>query len=223
MIRVISLPGSLRRSTIEGRVSSRTGFGVSVFDAVSVDRLGEDNGILKLGGSSLCCIDQQRARVDYGRDLVPGEIGCAVSHFLVWREVAATADSHVVVLEDDAEVLPHFDRVVGELRGCDFDIAYLHDTLGWLRVTEQMTDNWYVANNASVSGTVGYVVSRAFAAFLASCFEVIAPVDHFLSFVIRGDHPSAPPFPSRRPVVLATHVPCVDHPGAVGSEIRRAT
>lgn len=61
-----------------------------------------------------------------------GIIGCALSHIAIWRELAARGEDHLqLVLEDDVDPVPRFDRrlveIVAELRQTDpaFDLVLL--------------------------------------------------------------------------------------------------
>jgi GR25 family glycosyltransferase involved in LPS biosynthesis len=45
-------------------------------------------------------------KAGHGRDMTPGELGCALSYLQMLREIAAGSDPFVCILEDDIEVLP---------------------------------------------------------------------------------------------------------------------
>ena len=59
-------------------------------------------------------LDVDRFRQRYGRDALPGEVGCLASHIAViaqFAEAAAAPEERLIVCEDDAELLKGFDTV----------------------------------------------------------------------------------------------------------------
>lgn len=60
---------------------------------------------------------------DYGRCLLPAEVGCALSHHIAYRKISGGGYDAVIVLEDDAIVTRAFAEFAKQ--GCDSDIDLL--------------------------------------------------------------------------------------------------
>lgn len=89
---VINLPRSTERKE---RISARLaalGMAFEIFPAVDGRGLSRD----------LPLYHGRRRRLLYGHDLTDGEIGCAVSHLAIYRDMVARGIGHALVLEDDA-------------------------------------------------------------------------------------------------------------------------
>ena len=74
------------------------------------------------------CFRLNHNRTRFAGRLSPGEIGCYLSHYNLWRRIADEQIPAAVVLEDDAEPKPGFAEVVAEIAACDWrwDLVYLH-------------------------------------------------------------------------------------------------
>lgn len=59
--------------------------------------------------------DSGAATTLLGREMTPGEIGCAWSHQQIYKDFVATCESWLIVLEDDAVILPGFVEVAHKL------------------------------------------------------------------------------------------------------------
>ena len=46
----------------------------------------------------------------WGMDLTTGALGCALSHFSLWRQIAAMRLEYAIIVEDDTEFSPDFTR-----------------------------------------------------------------------------------------------------------------
>ncbi len=53
--------------------------------------------------------DERLAKLMFGRDLTPAEVGCFASHFLLWQRCADSAEP-LIIMEDDVDILPEFSR-----------------------------------------------------------------------------------------------------------------
>jgi glycosyl transferase family 25 len=130
--------------------------------------------------------DPAVARREFGRELVPAELGCYASHFAIWKQLAAD-DRHnrYIVLEDD--VLVDWD-FIKELGHADLD------GIGYLRLFYRRTCPSRLIRRAFLRrghniiqlygfafGTQAYVITKAQAIeFVARFARVVRPIDNTL-------------------------------------------
>jgi glycosyl transferase family 25 len=122
-------------------------------------------------------------REGYGRDMTRGELGCALSHLQLFRQIAAGPDPFVCTMEDDIDIspaiLPFLDEAT--LRSLPpFDVLRLYSIEG--RRTKRA---WTIATAHGRSivvplrtgfGTQAQVITRAGATKLAD-WPITAPMD----------------------------------------------
>jgi len=70
-------------------------------------------------------VDESRFRRFFMRNMVDGEIGCHLSHQHAYHFLLAEHDQWLVILEDDAEILPGFDEAVRMAESLPTDIPYI--------------------------------------------------------------------------------------------------
>ncbi len=105
-----------------------------------------------------------------GRGLLKTEFGCSVSHFRVWKKIAASGVAGIV-LEEDA-VFSSFD--VAEISG----LLKSHDSV-WLGHRENSLGYWYNAH--------AYAITAKTAAILCDGFEEnIIPADEWLPLKLKN-------------------------------------
>eukprot|EP00928_Gymnodinium_smaydae_P053564 TRINITY_DN37527_c0_g1_i1.p2 TRINITY_DN37527_c0_g1~~TRINITY_DN37527_c0_g1_i1.p2 ORF type:complete len:398 (-),score=79.36 TRINITY_DN37527_c0_g1_i1:192-1385(-) len=116
-------------------------------------------------------------------ELSPGERGCADSHIRAWRhclEECAGGDRPLLVLEDDAVLMPDFtDTLARALQALPEDrhILYLgySQAADWPReITPELVESLYVWT------TVGYILWPAGAKVLLSNLPINQPVDNWM-------------------------------------------
>lgn len=130
----------------------------------------------------------------HARDLKPGEIGCAMSHWLLWRRIADDGLRAALILEDDVLLAPGFGASLGakleELAAAmpDWDLCYA----GRRRITvppfvePPVPEEPEIAEGLVAPGfsycTHAYVISAAGARRLLDAgFERhLVPVDEFI-------------------------------------------
>eukprot|EP00928_Gymnodinium_smaydae_P078999 TRINITY_DN6302_c1_g1_i1.p1 TRINITY_DN6302_c1_g1~~TRINITY_DN6302_c1_g1_i1.p1 ORF type:complete len:325 (-),score=75.87 TRINITY_DN6302_c1_g1_i1:100-1011(-) len=125
---------------------------------------------------------RQGARAGVKLQLTPGERGCAMSHVRAWRHVAES-EVPVLVLEDDAKLLPRFAaRLPGLVRSAaaaGADLLYLGYIQGapWRRkVAKGLQEAEYLWT------TVSYVLWPCGARRLLALLPVDQPVDNFMAW-----------------------------------------
>jgi len=122
-----------------------------------------------------------------GRNMTYGEIGCFLSHYNVWKDVAENGYEKVAVFEDDIRFEPFFRAQVKALLGHLQDLGLAWDLLylGRKRLSEK--EDWVEGSDRLVRPaysywTLGYLLSSSGAAKLlrARPLERLLPVDEFL-------------------------------------------
>jgi len=119
----------------------------------------------------------------FKRALTPGEIGCYLSHILLWKEIAAGPHEVVVVLEDDVELGPDAADQLAALERCPIEWDILKLCYG-----EGKADNYGdciipVLRKKLPPATMGYAITRPAAAILVEkVFPISRPVDMDLRF-----------------------------------------
>ena len=118
-----------------------------------------------------------------GRQFSPGEIGCFLSHYALWRHLVETGARHAIVLEDDARLEAGFPAVVDDLMkvGGDWDIVMLSPKRSY-RVDREIAalaaDRRLVRFARRVAGAVGYLIRlEAAEDLLHYCWRIRAPID----------------------------------------------
>lgn len=129
--------------------------------------------------------NQTRAK----QDLVPGEIGCYLSHIAAWRRIADGEAAGGIVLEDDFAAAPDLAEVLHALSATDapdWDIAKLiciHDDPK-LTSSAPLTGRYHLTRPYRVpTMALGYAIKRASAAaMLARVPPFFRPVDEDQKF-----------------------------------------
>jgi glycosyl transferase family 25 len=145
-----------------------------------------------------------------GRGLNDGELGCFLSHYLLWKEAAETNEP-IVVMEDDIDLVP------GASAALKLALAAV-EKHGIIRLSSHRARSGRVLERyqagrllvrfaARLSGTQCYVVSpRAAGVLLRHCVPWIEPVDEYMDrFWVHGiEIVGLVPFPVRaRDLALA--------------------
>lgn len=112
-----------------------------------------------------------------------GVIGCALSHFNLWKELAMSSIDYYVILEDDTQFAPDFmDRFqpcFNYIKENNIWLAYLghHDYIRNMRNPTPIDISTYpkisrLDIKTSGGGTGGYIISRQAAISAVSWFEM---------------------------------------------------
>lgn len=176
-IYIISLPGAAARRERMAAQFARLALPYRFFDAI------DGRGLSREALEAAAPAHRRR----YWNPLVPGEIGCALSHLAVIRTVAAAPDPYAVVLEDDVSLGEEFPRLLAALEAGPpaFDMMWLAHVprkkhravmpLGRFADRELRARVYLDYTLAAV------VYRREAAARIAAAVTVIdAPIDHML-------------------------------------------
>ncbi len=128
-------------------------------------------------------MQEQWWRIMRGRRLSPGEIGCFLSHYALWRHLVDTGTPYAVVLEDDAALEDGFPALIDAVlrTDLDWDVVLLSPRKRY-RVHREMAmldgRRSLVRYRRRVGGCVGYLVRlEAARALLHYCWRIRAPID----------------------------------------------
>ncbi|KAK2578642.1 hypothetical protein KPH14_012134 [Odynerus spinipes] len=155
------------------------------------------------------------------RPMTTGEIGCFLSHYVIWNKMLEYRYEHIMILEDDIRFEPFFrqklDFILSELSTLktQWDLIYI----GRKRLLEK-EEPWvqgskYVVHAAYSYWTLGYILSATGAKKLveAKPLENLIPVDEYIP-ILSNAHPRNDwkmHYSVRNLIVLSTN-PLLIHP-----------
>jgi glycosyl transferase family 25 len=118
-----------------------------------------------------------------GFELTSSEVGCFLSHKLVWKRIIETQKIGLI-LEDDFMLLEHFPESLGSALGCssDWDLLRMQALReSEYRVIIDAGEFLLVENDTDPLGATAYMLTPAGAdKLLAGSKEVFEPLDHYL-------------------------------------------
>lgn len=161
---------------------------------VHISKLMDERGIPfelveAVDGTALTVLEREGWILPSGapRPLVPGEIGCFLSHRRVWKRLVEEGLDYGVVFEDDIRLSSRASALLSDLGWIpsEADIVRLETALmkvTWDQRSAAAVDGRAVRRLRSFHwGTAGYVISRRAAEDLLSLSEFISlPVDDFM-------------------------------------------
>ncbi|MGI9307074.1 MAG: glycosyltransferase family 25 protein, partial [Gammaproteobacteria bacterium] len=128
---------------------------------------------------------QDIARMRCSRDLTAPEIGCYLSHYNLWKKLAADKTECALILEDDAVWNGDLAPVIRSLQNapCAWDIAVLHtDPKGYggdVAWKISGTNYKLIRGNKRIVGGTAYLIKLNAAQKLSEyCYDIFAPVDN---------------------------------------------
>lgn len=151
------------------------------------------------------------------RPMKMGEIGCFLSHYLIWKEIVQKDFQKVIVLEDDIHFTGYFRRkleiITAEMSQVDWDLVYLGRKILSSSSEEFVTD--HLRRPSYSYWTLGYILSGRGARKLlrAQPLQHVLPVDEYLPIMF-DQHPNntwKQQFSRRNLVALSAH-PLLIHP-----------
>ncbi|KAI5640341.1 glycosyltransferase family 25 (LPS biosynthesis protein) domain-containing protein [Phthorimaea operculella] len=127
------------------------------------------------------------------RPMKTGEIGCFLSHYLIWEDMIKKDHWMVMILEDDVYFRPHFrnnlQRLLEEVKDGDWDLLYIGRKI--LTENDEMRVSPLTVVPSYSYWTIGYILTNAGARKLidAKPLEKLLPVDEFLPIMF-DKHPN---------------------------------
>ncbi|CAL1680358.1 unnamed protein product [Lasius platythorax] len=148
------------------------------------------------------------------RPMTMGEIGCFLSHYIIWQKMLEDGYKSVMVLEDDVRFEPFFRQkvnyVLAELfdLGIEWDLVYM----GRKRLVKSespVEGSKFLLRAAYSYWTLGYILSESGAKKLIGAMPLgkLVPVDEYLP-ILSDKHPKeqwAAQFPIRDLIILSTN------------------
>lgn len=113
-----------------------------------------------------------------GYPLTDGEIGCYLSHYILWSR-CVKQNAPMVVLEDDAVLMDGFKEIYQELFQQKFDYIKLEK-----RSSGKPINDTLMLLDRNKSGTVGYFIRpEAARKFMKAAQPISLPVDNFIGAI----------------------------------------
>lgn len=109
---VINLPKDQKRRDMMQKRLDEAGVPYEFFEAVNGYELGPDD---------MGFYDSKKRCRYFGRDLMPGELGCLLSHYKIYEKMDKENIPYAVVLEDDVIFEEDFDEVLQALLDSDVE------------------------------------------------------------------------------------------------------
>lgn len=183
---VINLPQSINRYDYMSDILEAKGLKYSFIEAVNGRAMSDDDV------AEVC--DQIKAKKVFGRELLLGEIGCALSHKKIYQKIVDENIPYAVILEDDAIVKSDFKRVVSLVieKNISYDVVLLGHNRGFKNeeVIDSVDSLWwrYLLNKnyrlgmlvKGGLGTYGYMISQKGAKRILEfleCNSLYLPID----------------------------------------------
>lgn len=147
-------------------------------------------------------LNAQAFRMNVGREVLPGEIGCYASHLAVWQALINSPHDVALILEDD--VVFHDDFLTAVEKALSVQDRWDVVKLNCIRAKQpvkQHTVGRYNLNAyvGAFTGTGAYLITRRFAATqLPKMLPIVRPIDHALDHFDARQfrHFGMEPFPS---------------------------
>lgn len=129
------------------------------------------------------------------RKITVGEIGCALSHYSIWKYIVNNKINKILILEDDVDFSENFNDIYNKIQDTNIDLFYLgrnalnkhkHLKLG----TETEINDLFVEAKTSYN-TQSYIITYDCAKKLlnSNYLENLLPVDDFLSIMYDEKYP----------------------------------
>lgn len=182
---IINLPESIERKDFMKTQCEGIGISPVFIEAVNGKNLSKSE-------ISLYC-NQNKAKQLFGRELLLGEIGCALSHKKIYQKMIDDNMPYAVILEDDAVIKEGFDKVVKLTLDLDVNwelvlLGHHKNQLKNLKSPISIWDNHLVNSEYSLGrladfgfGSYGYIVNiKCAKKLLAELNTIYKPIDHYI-------------------------------------------
>lgn len=196
---VISLKDSPRRPFLAQNFGA-----VEVFDAVhGASEIEEYETEMLVRGQTRVPLDRALSQATRNKQLSKGQMGCTVSHYLLWKQLAESDDDSVLIMEDDAHVhRRQFELAMRSLPE-PADVIYLQDVDSRFNTAPKIQEQYnslFYRSRGPFPHTHGYIIYRDHAQRLVKDFRLAHAADGTLGSSIR-DNPEARAY--------SMYVPCI--------------
>ncbi|KOX78466.1 Glycosyltransferase 25 family member [Melipona quadrifasciata] len=151
----------------------------------------------------------------HNRPMTMGEVGCFLSHYIVWNKMVENNFSNIIVLEDDVRFEPFFNQKVNyilkELEDLqlEWDLIYLGRKKLTNNTEPSINGSKYLVQASYSYWTIGYILSASGAKKLIDAMPLkrLIPVDEYLP-MLSDVHPRDDwkiHYPNRNLIILSAH------------------
>lgn len=171
---IVSLLRAAERRAQCAETMAKLGLEFAFFDAVEGAALSETE--------IAAVYDAERNAREFKRPLSRGEIGCYLSHYELWKRIAASESGGAVILEDDFEAADELPELLREIcrahpTGCMVKLFALKPCVG-VEIAKLKGGYGMVFPRRVPGQTLGYTVDREAAVRLAAkALPMSRPVD----------------------------------------------
>ena len=140
------------------------------------------------------CVDQNRVKKLFGRELLLGEIGCALSHKKIYQKMVDENIPYAVILEDDATLEKDLPIVVKKILTAPLSwelilLGHYKSNLTGLKSPISLWSKHRIASSFILGrlvdfgfGTHGYMITlKGATKLLADLDSIQKPIDHYTS------------------------------------------
>lgn len=183
---IINLPKSTDRKAFMKAQCENMGISPVFIDAVNGKELSKSD-IER-------CVDQNRVKKLFGRELLLGEIGCALSHKRIYQKMVDENILYAVILEDDVVTDTNIYKVIGAIIKCSlpWELVLLGHHKNRHKGVSSLLNVWHkypIMTSFSLNrlasfgfGTYGYIVTlRGAEKLLVDLDTIYKPIDHYTS------------------------------------------
>ncbi len=183
---IINLPESIDRRAFMKTQCESLDVSPVFIDAV----YGKD--LSKLDIEKYC--DQKKAMQIFGRELLLGEIGCALSHKKIYQKMIEENIDYAVVLEDDAIVSRDIEYVLKSILSSELNwdlilLGHYKNNIKGIKSPISLWDKHFISTKYTLGrladfgfGTHGYLITLKGAKKLnEELFNIHRPIDHYTS------------------------------------------
>jgi GR25 family glycosyltransferase involved in LPS biosynthesis len=129
----------------------------------------------------------EREKIKVNENKTSGEIGCALSHILLWRKAVQKNLDYMIIFEDDIQTYANSDTLnhwISKLTSIPFDIAYLGRCVDRCDRIEKVDEGIYIPYSPSC--THSYMISRSFMKKMAHSEYYHVAIDECLLWHIKS-------------------------------------
>ena len=184
---MLSLRKSPRHSQALRYLAERS-LPMALFDGVDGSELAPQSETFELGGRTIRN-NKGLALALHNRPLGAGEIGCALSHLMIYLELLQQGLPAMLIMEDDARFRVHDQEVLRRLSLLPsfdtFDLCLLQWELRERYTASEWVNREYYRCTRPNNGTYGYIITKRFAERIASDFELHSAADGYLRYLTK--------------------------------------
>ena len=137
---------------------------------------------------------QEKAKQLFGREMLLGEIGCALSHKKIYNKIISENLPYAMIFEDDVLIEKGFNKVIKSILRSDLNwelilLGHHKDISKGLSTPLSIWHRYDITTDSSLNrladfgfGTYGYMITIEGAKKLIAALDVIyKPIDHYTS------------------------------------------